>query len=113
SSLSRFAILWAESTLSYLFVSWTHPSSFAFSYFFVAPLSISFCFAEKFDHRRVAMIEEEARTSIELPDGVHIFLCQLKIKYVEVLRHSVLSNRFGNDDDVPLCHPSQDDLRNR
>ena len=57
------------------------------------------------------MIEEEARTSIELPDGVHIFLCQLKIKYVEVLRHSVLSNRFGDDDNISLRQPSEDDLR--
>ena len=59
------------------------------------------------------MIEEETRTSIELSDRVHLFPCQLKIKYVEVLRHSVLSNRFGDDDDVALRQPSQDDLRDR
>jgi hypothetical protein len=78
-----------------------------------AHLSISFCFTEQFDHRRIAMIEEEARPSIELPDRLYIFLGQLKIKYVEVLRHSVLSNRFGYDDDVPLRLPSEDDLRDR
>jgi hypothetical protein len=59
------------------------------------------------------MIEEEARPSIELRDRLYIFLGQLKIKYVEVLRHSVLSNRFGYDDDVPLRLPSEDDLRDR
>ena len=59
------------------------------------------------------MIEKEARPGVQLPDHVHIFLCQLKIKDVEVLRHSVLSNRLGNDSDVSLCQPSEDDLRNR
>lgn len=59
------------------------------------------------------MIEEETRTGVELPDRSHLFLCQLKIEYVEVLRHSVLSNRFGNDDDVPLRQPSEDDLGDR
>lgn len=57
------------------------------------------------------MIKEEARPGVQLPDGVHIFLCQLKIKDVEVLDHSILSNRFGNDDDVSLRQPSEDDLR--
>jgi len=75
--------------------------------------SISFCFAEQFDHRGVAMIEKEACPSVQSPDRVHIFLCQLKIKDVKVLCYSILSNRFGNDDDVPLRQPSQDDLRNR
>ena len=59
------------------------------------------------------MIEKEACPGVQLPDGVHIFLCQLEIEYVEVLRHSILSNRFGNDDDVSLCQPSEDDLRDR
>ena len=59
------------------------------------------------------MIEKEARPGVQLPDHVYIFLHQLEIKYVEVLRHSILSNRFGNDDDVPLRQPSEDDLRDR
>ena len=59
------------------------------------------------------MIEEETRTSIELSDRVHLFPCQLKIKYVEVLGHSVLSHRFWNDDDLPLRQPSEDDLCDR
>ena len=36
--------------------------------------SIAFRFAEEFDHGGVAMVEEEARTGVELPDRVHIFL---------------------------------------
>lgn len=59
------------------------------------------------------MIKEEARPSVQLRDGVHIFLCQLKVEYVEVLRHSLLSNGFGNDNDVSLCQPSEDDLCDR
>jgi len=59
------------------------------------------------------MFEEEARPSVQLRDRVHLLLCQLKVKDVEVLRHSFLPNRFGNDDDVPLRQPSEDDLRDR
>src|SRR5437868_1900552 len=59
------------------------------------------------------MIEEETCAGIQPPDRVHIFLCQLEVEYVEVLRHPLLANGFGNDDDVPLRQPSEDDLRNR
>ena len=31
------------------------------------------------------MIKEEARPGVQLPDGVHIFMCQFKLKDVEVL----------------------------
>ena len=40
------------------------------------------------------MIEEEARPGVQLPDRVHIFLCQLKVKYVEVLRYLSFSEKL-------------------
>jgi len=34
---------------------------------------IPLCFAKEFDHGWVAMVEEETRTGVELPDRVHVF----------------------------------------
>src|SRR5205807_6597279 len=72
--------------------------------------SISFSFAEEFDHRGVAMIEEETLARIKRGNRLHISCVEFEAEYVEVLRHSFLSDGLWNDDDFSLRQPSEDDL---
>ena len=59
------------------------------------------------------MIEEQALACLQSTYRIHIGSVEIKIKYIEVLRHSFLSNGLGNDDDVSLRQPTQYHLSDR
>src|SRR2546430_14355745 len=73
--------------------------------------SISFSFTEEFDHRRIAMIEEETLARIKRGNRFHVSSVEFKADDIEILGHSLLTNGLWNDDDPPLRQPSQNDLR--
>src|SRR4051794_25110903 len=84
------------------------PISITLSIYNLYPyLGIPLCRAQEFHHRRIAMIEEQALARIQCGYLLHIVGVQLEVKDVKVLRHSLLPNRFRNDDDVPLRQPAQ------
>ena len=56
------------------------------------------------------MVEEKALTDLQCGYQLHIGHVQIKIKYVEVLRHSFLAHGLWNHNDLSLCQPPENDL---
>src|SRR5437870_13375082 len=69
------------------------PTSAKCEVIFARSLSIPFCLAEEFDHRRITVIEEEAQARIKGHYRIHIRRIEFKTKHVEVLRHSFFPDR--------------------
>jgi len=57
------------------------------------------------------MIEEQANRRIQRLDGTHVLSIECETKYIEVLGHSLFSDRLWNNDDTSLNQPTQDHLR--
>lgn len=66
--------------------------------------------ADRADHGRVAVVEEQGGAGVHGGDAGHLVAGEGEVEDVEVLRHPLGSNRFGNDDDVALGEPAQHDL---
>src|SRR5215218_1342073 len=62
---------------------------------------------------RVSVIDEEARACLQLGDSSDVPVAELEVEHVEVLSHTLRPHGLGDDDDLPLDEPTQDDLRDR
>lgn len=59
----------------------------------------------------VVVGEEEAFAAIQGFNSSHIFRCQCEIEKVKILLHTILMNRFWNDDDITLEQEAKGSLR--
>src|SRR3954470_19049368 len=79
----------------------------------VIPWSVDAAGGEPGDPLRVVVVEEQRLARVEAGDASHLVVGELEVEDVDVLGHPVGTDRLGDDDDVALGEPAQDDLGDR
>jgi hypothetical protein len=56
------------------------------------------------------VVEEQRRAVVHRGDAGHLVVGELEVEHVDVLAHPLGADRLGDDDDIALDEPAQDDL---
>src|SRR5215218_5357577 len=66
--------------------------------------------ADRADHGRVAVAEEQRLAGVERGDAGHLLVGELEVEDVKVLGHAIRAHRLGDGDDAALEKPAKHDL---
>ena len=64
---------------------------------------------QQFYKSRIVMVDNLAMSHIKYGNPPHLFCCQAKVPYINVLFHTALMHGFRNDYHTPLGIPAQYD----